>query len=76
MEDKILEQIQKVFDEKNIIVKPDSIIADIADSLIFIKTVIALEKEFEFEFDIEMMLVKSFSEIKSLIEYVKSKAGC
>jgi acyl-coenzyme A synthetase/AMP-(fatty) acid ligase/acyl carrier protein len=44
------------------------------DSITFIKTIVALESEFDFEFDDEMLLITKFSTIKSMIEYVESKA--
>ena len=40
-------------------------------SIVFIKTIIALEKEFDFEFDDEMLLITAFPTIKSIIEYVE-----
>jgi amino acid adenylation domain-containing protein len=43
------------------------------DSITFIKIVVALEGEFDFEFDDEMLLITKFPTIKSMIEYVESK---
>lgn len=43
------------------------------DSITFIKIVVALEEEFDFEFDDEMLLIAAFPTIKSLIDYVESK---
>ena len=43
------------------------------DSITFIKVVIALEGEFDFEFDDEMLLITRFSTVKSMVEYVESK---
>lgn len=43
------------------------------DSITFIKIVVALECEFEFEFDDEMLLNTKFPTVKSMIEYVESK---
>lgn len=43
------------------------------DSITFIKIVVALEGEFSFEFDDEMLLITAFSTIKSMVEYVESK---
>ena len=43
------------------------------DSITFIKIVIALEGEFDFEFDDEMLLITKFSTIKLMVEYVESK---
>lgn len=43
------------------------------DSITFIKTIVALECEFDFEFDDEMLLITKFPTVKSMIEYVESK---
>lgn len=43
------------------------------NSLNFIKIVVELEKEFEFEFDDEKLAYKSFNTINDLIDYVESK---
>ena len=43
------------------------------DSITFIKTIVALESEFDFEFDDEMLLMTKFDTIKSMLEYVESK---
>ena len=43
------------------------------DSIAFIKTIVALESEFDFEFDDEMFLITKFPTVKSMIEYVESK---
>lgn len=43
------------------------------DSITFVKIVVALEGEFGFEFDDEMLLITAFATIKSMIEYVEMK---
>lgn len=43
------------------------------NSITFIKIVVALEDEFGFEFDDEMLLLTVFPTIKSIIEYVETK---
>lgn len=43
------------------------------DSITFIKIVVDLESEFDFEFDDEMLLITAFPTIKSMIEYVETK---
>ena len=43
------------------------------DSITFIKIVVALEGEFDFEFDDEMLLITAFPTIKSMIDYIESK---
>lgn len=44
------------------------------DSITFIKLIVALEEEFDFEFDDEMLLVTAFPTIKSMIDYVEKKS--
>jgi len=44
------------------------------DSLSFINAVVALEEEFGFEFDDEMMLMSAFPTIVDIIRYVEAKA--
>lgn len=43
------------------------------DSITFIKTIVGLECEFDFEFDDEMLLITKFPTIRTMIEYVESK---
>ena len=43
------------------------------DSITFIKTIVALEGEFDFEFDDEMLLITKFPTVKSMVEYVEIK---
>jgi amino acid adenylation domain-containing protein len=43
------------------------------DSITSIKIVVALEGEFDFEFDDEMLLITAFPTIKSMVEYVNQK---
>lgn len=43
------------------------------DSITFIKTIVTLECEFDFEFDDEMLLITKFPTVKSMVEYVESK---
>ena len=43
------------------------------DSITFVTLVVALEGEFNFEFDDEMLLITAFPTIKSMIDYVESK---
>jgi len=43
------------------------------DSITFTKTIVALECEFDFEFDDEMLLITKFPTVKSMVEYVESK---
>jgi acyl-CoA synthetase (AMP-forming)/AMP-acid ligase II/acyl carrier protein len=59
---------EKIFD----IIPIDLNIIDI-DSITFIKAVVALEGEFDFEFDDEMLLISKFPTIKSIVDYVESK---
>ena len=43
------------------------------DSITFIKIVIALENEFNFEFDYEKLIIREFPTIMSMIEYLETK---
>lgn len=43
------------------------------DSITFISTVIALESEFDFEFEDEMLLITKFPTVRAMVEYVESK---
>ena len=43
------------------------------DSITFVYLVVALESEFNFEWDDEMLLITAFSTIRSMVEYVDSK---
>jgi len=43
------------------------------DSITFIKTIVDLECEFDFEFDDEMLLITKFPIVKSMLEYVEAK---
>ncbi len=43
------------------------------DSFTFIKIVVNLESEFDFEFDDEMLLNTVFPTLKTMVEYVESK---
>ena len=43
------------------------------DSITLVKIVVALESEFDFEFDDEMLLITAFPTIKSMIDYVETK---
>lgn len=43
------------------------------DSITFITAIVALESEFDFEFDDEKLLISKFPSIRAIIEYVESK---
>lgn len=43
------------------------------DSITFITIIVALEGEFDFEFDDEMLLITKFPTVRSMVEYVESK---
>lgn len=45
------------------------------DSITFIKIVVSLESEFDFEFDDDMLIVTKFPNIKTMVEYVDSKTA-
>lgn len=43
------------------------------NSITFIKIIVNLESEFDFEFDDEMLVITAFPTIGSMVDYVKSK---
>lgn len=43
------------------------------DSITFVKIIVALESEFDFDFDDEMLLMAKLPTIRSMIEYVELK---
>ena len=45
------------------------------DSITFVTLVVALEGEFDFEWDDEMLLITAYSTIKSMVEYVESRVS-
>lgn len=73
MEEKILGVIQDCLKEKKIEVKGDLPAAELLDSITFVKMVVALETELDFEFEDEMLAVGKFETIGDIVEYVK---GC
>lgn len=75
MEERVLNQIRVALNEKSIEIQHDSNLADVLDSITFIKIVVALESEFDFEFDDEMLLITKFPTVKSMVEYVQSKVN-
>jgi len=71
---KALEVIVSTFDSKNGDVTLETGFSDAGvDSITFIKIVVALESEFDFEFDDEMLLITKFPTIRTMVEYVESK---
>lgn len=71
MEDQILKQIQSILSETSITL--DSTLIDTMDSITFIQLVVALENEFNFNFDDEMLIMAKYPTIKEMVEYVLSK---
>jgi acyl carrier protein len=65
--------MQNIVEELSIVLKPDSSLPDLLDSVTFIKMVVALESEFEFEFDDDMLLIEKFPTADDMIQYVESK---
>lgn len=73
MKKKILSCIQESVKEESIVLQSDSILAESIDSLTFVKMIVALEGEFEFEFEDEMLSVSKIEKIEDLINYVESR---
>ena len=51
--------------------KDDSLLADMIDSILFVKVVVALEEKFNFEFEDEMLAVSKFETLDDLMTYVE-----
>lgn len=77
MEEKVINIIcQAITLESDIVITVDTLLSDLPfDSIKFIKMVVALESEFDFEFDDEKLLFTQFQTVKSLIEYVNFKVN-
>mgnify|MGYP001635417802 CR=1 FL=1 len=75
MDEKVINIIsQAIALESDIVITVDTLLSDLPfDSIKFIKMVVALESEFDFEFDDEKLLYTQFQTVKSLIEYVDLK---
>ena len=70
MKKKILSCIQESVKEESIVLQSDSILAESIDSLTFVKMIVALEREFEFEFEDEMLSVSKIEKIEDLKNYL------
>ncbi|MFR1517957.1 MAG: acyl carrier protein [Clostridia bacterium] len=77
MEEKVINIIcQAITLESDILITVDTLLSDLPfDSIKFIKMVVALESEFDFEFEDEKLLFTQFQTVKSLIEYVDLKVN-
>jgi len=75
MDEKVINIIsQAIAQESDIVITVDTLLSDLPfDSIKFIKMVVALESEFDFEFDDEKLLYTQFQTVKSLIDYVDSQ---
>ena len=75
MDEKVINIIsQAIALESDIVITVDTLLSDLPfDSIKFNKMVVALESEFDFEFDDEKLLYTQFQTVKSLIEYVDLK---
>ena len=73
MREHILDQMQNVVKEQFIVLNPKSAISELIDSVTFVKMVVALESEFNFEFDDEMLLISKFPVVEDMIQYVEMK---
>lgn len=72
MKDKILLCIQDSVKEQSIELQPDSVLAELIDSITFIKMVVQLEETFSFEFEDEMLSVSKIEKVEDLVDYVES----
>ena len=65
---------QAVEPYNDIVITVDTLFSDLPfDSIKFIKMVVSIESEFDFEFDDEMLLITKFPTIRSMVEYVEAK---
>lgn len=70
---KIFDTLVSVIDFKECDITLETELSNInIDSITFIKIVVALENEFDFEFDDDMLAIIKFPTIKSLITYIES----
>lgn len=77
LQDKVLKIIRENLDEKlasNITCDTDFSSIGV-DSITFIKIIVSLETEFDFEFDDEMLLFTAFPYVKTMVEYVETKVS-
>lgn len=77
MEQKVINIIcQAIAPDGDVLITVDTLLSDLTfDSIKFIKIVVAIEREFDFEFDDEHLLFAQFPTVKSIIEYVNLKAN-
>lgn len=73
MREKILSYIQDSVKEQSIELQLDSILADLIDSITFVKMVVSLEEEFDLEFEDQMLIISKFEKTEDLVDYVKSR---
>lgn len=70
MREKILSCIQECVGEEPEKVQSSDILADIVDSITFVKIVVELEEKFNFEFEDEMFTVTKMKTVGDLVDYV------
>lgn len=75
MKEKILTFIQANVMEQDIELQPDSILEESIDSITFVKIIVALEEEFGFEFEDEMLSFSKIASVEDLVNYVESRLG-
>lgn len=73
MRGQIFQFIVDAVKENAIELKQDSILADLIDSVTFVKMVVALESEFDFEFEDEMLSVSKFPTVNDLVDFVEKQ---
>ena len=72
MKEKIFSCIQDCVREQSIVLRYDSILSESIDSITFVNIVVALEEEFGFEFEDEMLSVFVLEKVEDLVNYVES----
>jgi Acyl carrier protein len=72
-ESKVMEILREQSEINDEILKESKLIDLGLNSLSFIKIVVALEKEFDFKFDIEDLNIERFETFSSISDYVEAK---
>lgn len=73
MKNKILSFIQDCVKDQSIELQYDSVLAELIDSITFVKMVVELEEEFHFEFEDEMLSFSKNEKVEDFVKYVESR---
>ena len=73
MKDKILSFIQGCVKDQAIELQPSSVLEGLIDSITFVKMIVALEEEFNFEFEDNMLSLSKIVKVEDMVNYVESR---